>query len=79
MKVIVRLFARLRERLGTSRLELELEEGSTLGDILSLLFEENPRALMISVNNELTGVEHPDKIVLKDGDVVDLMPPASGG
>ena len=79
MKVIVRLFARLRERLGTSRLELELEEGSTLGDILSLLFEENPRALMISVNNELVSMEHPDKIVLKDGDVVDLMPPASGG
>jgi len=77
--VIVRLFARLRERLGTSRLELELEEGSTLGDILPLLFEENPRALMISVNNELVGMEHPDKIVLKDGDVVDLMPPASGG
>ena len=80
MRIIVRVFARLREELGGGRLVLELPEGSTLGDLLAhVLGEHAGGRIMIAVNNRLVSSEDVARRRLKEGDVVDLMPPASGG
>jgi len=77
MKVVFRLYAKFREQLGTSRVELDLEDGATVMDALGGLFHGDvPQGLMVAVNDRL--VEGLDT-KLREGDVVDVMPPASGG
>ena len=77
MRVVFRLYAKLREQLGTSRVELDLEDGATVMDALGELFHGDvPKGLMVAVNNRL--VEDLDT-KLRERDVVDVMPPASGG
>jgi len=77
MRVVFRLYAKFREQLGTSRVELDLEDGATVMNALGELFHGNvPKGLMVAVNDRL--VESLDTR-LGDGDVVDVMPPASGG
>ena len=80
MRITVRLFARLREELGADRLELTFEQDPTLADVLDrVLGDRRPRGMLIAINNELLRGRDPRMVRLKDGDVVDLMPPASGG
>jgi len=77
MKVVFRLYAKFREQLGTSRVELSLDEGSTVSEALRKLFGGPlPKGLMVAVNNRL--LKDLDTEV-REGDVVDVMPPASGG
>ena len=77
MKVVFRLYAKFREQLGTSQVELDLEDGATVMDALGGLFHGDvPQGLMVAVNDRL--VEGLDT-KLREGDVVDVMPPASGG
>ena len=53
MRVSVRLFAGLRERAGTGERELELPDGSTVGDIWdSLALGDEPPGLLYAVNRE---------------------------
>ena len=40
MKLVVRLFAILRERAGTDRIELELADGATVGSLLDQLADD---------------------------------------
>ena len=42
MRLTVRPFAQLRERLGTEALELELPAGATAAELLELLLVEQP-------------------------------------
>jgi molybdopterin synthase catalytic subunit len=76
MQVRVRLFAALRERAGTSEVELELPEGALVGDAL-----ERMRALtdgvpvVMAVNQEYADAG----ATLHGGDEVALIPPISGG
>ncbi len=80
MRITVRLFARLREELGADSLELTFEQDPTLADVLDrVLGDRRPRSMLIAINNELLRERDPRAVRLKDGDVVDLMPPASGG
>jgi len=80
MKVVVRFFARFREELGANQVELSLADGATLTDILNCLFKGDPPGhLLIAINGQLVGGADLSRIRLKDGDVVDVMPPASGG
>jgi MoaE-MoaD fusion protein len=76
MVVRVRLFAQLRERAGTSELELELPEGARVRDVLeslSGLAEGIP--LVMAVNREYASEDD----VLDAGDELALIPPVSGG
>ncbi|MBK8977347.1 MAG: molybdenum cofactor biosynthesis protein MoaE [Planctomycetes bacterium] len=79
MKIRVRVFAMLRERLGTDQLELELPDGTDVDGAkrrLSELVEglaELP--LAVAVDREYAAGDR----VLRDGDELALIPPISGG
>ena len=76
VNVRVRLFAGLRERAGTGALELELGEGSTVGDVWQKLgLGDEPSGLLYARNRAY--VERTE--LLSSGDEVAVIPPVSGG
>ena len=82
MKVIVLLFAAARDAAsGNSEIALELPSGATAGDVvrsLSARFERLgawEKHLRVAVNQEYV----PAASALREGDVVALIPPVSGG
>ncbi len=81
MKLRVLLFAGLREMVGQKELDVELSEGSSLGELVGQLEEAHVPLvryrgrLVISVNAERA----PLGTLLSDGDEVALLPPVSGG
>lgn len=86
MRIAVRLFAMLRTREGASQIEIELAEGATLATLLARYFGDRPELerlrphLRFGRGNELLPRDlRPEAIVLRDGDEIALLPPASGG
>ena len=77
MRVVVKLFAGLRELAGTGERPLELPDGALASDVWPELGlgEEEPAGLLYAVNREYAEAEHP----LAEGDEVALIPPVSGG
>jgi molybdopterin synthase catalytic subunit len=80
MLVSVRLFAGLRERAGTDRLEVELPEGARVADVLAAMSTTavgalRPRECVVAVNREYADADAP----VRAGDEVALVPPVSGG
>jgi MoaE-MoaD fusion protein len=77
VNVTIRLFAALRERAGTSRVELELPEGAHVSDVWRALAlgGEEPPSLAFAVNKGYADRAH----ALAEGDEVALIPPVSGG
>jgi molybdopterin synthase catalytic subunit/molybdopterin converting factor small subunit len=76
MRVVVKLFAGLRERAGTGERALELPDGSRAEDVWAQLeLGDEPRGLVYAVNRVYTEPGH----ALADGDEVALIPPVSGG
>ena len=81
LHVTVRLFARYREQVGRSLIDLELPVGASVGDLARSLVRRYPRlpqaaeSLVVAVNQEYQAHDH----VLGDGDEVALIPPVSGG
>jgi molybdopterin synthase catalytic subunit len=80
--VSVRLFAALRERAGCDSLDLELDDGATVGDALALLARHDRLGdalerltVVMAVNRDYAGAGR----ALKEGDEVALIPPVSGG
>ena len=76
MIVRVRLFAALRDRAGTDRLELELPDGARVADALAAvdgLADGLP--LVLAVNREYAARDR----VLEPGDELAVVPPVSGG
>ena len=74
VRVTVRLFAGLRERAGTAR--LEIDDVTRVGDVWAKLgLGDEPGGLLYAVNREYAG---PDD-ALRDGDEVAVIPPVSGG
>jgi molybdopterin synthase catalytic subunit/molybdopterin converting factor small subunit len=72
--VTVRLFAGLRERAGTSRLELDGIE--RVGDVWAKLdLGDEPGGLLYALNREYVDRD----AAVSDGDEVALIPPVSGG
>jgi molybdopterin synthase catalytic subunit len=76
MEVHVRLFASLRERVGSDELVLELPEGARVADALDRLrsVTDGVPAVM-AVNREYADLA----AALHEGDEVALIPPVSGG
>lgn len=76
MRIYVRFFAGLRERLGVAELELSLAEGATVAEVWSRSVEEAiPDNVLAARNMEYVGLETP----LADGDEVAFFPPVTGG
>ena len=76
MRVTVRLFAGLRERAGTARVELELPDGAAVADVWPALdLGEEPGGLAYAVNRVYVERAHP----LAERDEVGVIPPVSGG
>jgi len=81
MKVRLRLFASVREIVGSGEVALEVPEGSTLADLVGQVGEQYPRlkglapSLLWAVNREYRTPDHR----LQEGDEVGLIPPVSGG
>ena len=80
MVIHVRLFAGLRERAGTDRLQIELPEDARVADVLAAMAstpvgELRPRECVVALNREYANADEP----VKAGDEVALVPPVSGG
>src|SRR5919108_673651 len=80
MRVSVRLFAGLRERAGTDRLDVELPDGARVADVLAAMASTpigalRPRECVVALNREYAGADEP----VRAGDEVALVPPVSGG
>lgn len=81
MKVTIKLFARLRELVGTPTLEFQVMENATVSDLLQNLQVEFPNLsttisrTVISVNREFADLQ----TRLSEGDEVAIFPPVSGG
>jgi molybdopterin synthase catalytic subunit len=80
VRVSVRLFAGLRERAGTDRLEVELPDGARVADVLAAMAATpvgalRPRECVVAVNREYAAADAP----VRAGDEVALVPPVSGG
>jgi len=74
MVVSVRLFAGLRERAGSAHVDVELPDGSTVGDLLAAM-ELAPRSCVAAINREYADAS----TRIGPGDEVALVPPVSGG
>lgn len=81
MKITVKFFAILRERIGAGELGKEMPDGATIGQLWVSLQNDYPKLaapglrLLYAVNQNYAAPEH----VLKDGDEVAIIPPVSGG
>jgi MoaE-MoaD fusion protein len=80
MRVSVRLFAGLRERAGTDRIEVELPEEARVADVLAAMAGTpvgalRPRECVVAVNREYATADER----VRAGDEVALVPPVSGG
>jgi molybdopterin converting factor subunit 1 len=74
MVVTVRLFAGLRERAGSDRVQVELPDGAVVSDLLAAM-EIAPRSCVVAINREYADAGAP----VREGDEVALVPPVSGG
>jgi len=71
MKVTVEYHGQMRAAVGRAREEIEVEEGCTVGRIVSL---RKLSGLMF-----VGSVQANEKTVLKDGDLLILLSPIAGG
>ena len=74
MLISVRLFAGLRERAGSSHLDVELPDGATVADLLAVM-ELAPRSCVAAINREYADAG----TRIGPDDEVALVPPVSGG
>ena len=76
MRVVIRLFAGLREQAGTGRRELELPDGASVAEVWAALdLGDEPAGLLYAVNKQYASGDHR----LSENDEVALIPPVSGG
>jgi len=81
MKVRVHFYAQLRDLAGTAEREVELREGARIGDLLELLYEDQPvlrqqdKTILVGAGLEFVDRNH----ALKEGEEIAVMPPVQGG
>ena len=77
MRIQLRLFAGLREQVGTAAREVDLLDESRVRDVWAAVpeLEDEPPGVLYALNKEYVDGDHP----LADGDELALIPPVSGG
>jgi molybdopterin converting factor subunit 1 len=80
MRVSVRLFAGLRERAGADRIDVDLPDGASVGDLLAAMADTpvgalRPGQCVVAINREYARADER----VGEGDEVALIPPVSGG
>tara|TARA_B100000809_G_C15100320_1_gene516649 strand:+ start:1016 stop:1258 length:243 start_codon:yes stop_codon:yes gene_type:complete len=80
MKINTLFFGITTDLVGTSQLQVEVDENSSIADFKAVLQDEfskleNINSYAIAVNEEYAA----DAVVLKENDVVAIIPPVSGG
>lgn len=77
IRLSVKFFASLRERMGRSETQIQIAEGATVADVWTQASggEAPPANLLAAVNMEYVGFEQP----LQDADEVAFFPPVTGG
>ncbi|MDH5379185.1 MAG: MoaD/ThiS family protein, partial [Gammaproteobacteria bacterium] len=72
MKISVKYFASMRDRVGKDEESLELSDGATIAELWGKVSEEElPENTLVAINMEYTNSE----AALKDGDEVAFFPP----
>ncbi len=86
MRVKVRLYALLKDLYGSSEDVIDIQsERVTVRNILDYLSLKNDKIKRFlesrgeSIITLVNGIYAPHETELKDGDTIDLLPPASGG
>lgn len=95
MKVTVKLFATLKETVGSGEVEVDLPEGADVGDLLEMLskdcgadlgnyvIDDGTRRvrqyLQIVVDGKYGSFSEQRRTKLSDGLVVTILPPIGGG
>ena len=81
MKVTVKLFGRYSEKTGKKEFELEIDNGDTIWDVVTVLIKKNPilekdkQFVMVSRNNVYATLD----TKIRNGDVITISPPVVGG
>ena len=81
MRINIRLFAVLREKVGVDEIPLDVEEGSTVAEVAQILMRKYPELrpmadiALFAVNTEYVEANY----VLSKNDELALIPPVSGG
>lgn len=81
MRITLRFFASLREKLKRSEEEREVPPGATVRTVWEMLTQENPelsvmeKAMSFAVAHEYVDKDYP----LQDNDELAFIPPVSGG
>ena len=81
MNITIKFFARLREAVGSSTLNRNVSNNSTIADLIKSLQTEFPKLgdiasrTIVAINQEFVDQDTP----LSEGDEVALFPPVSGG
>ena len=81
VRIQVLCFAAARDAVEAARVELDLQDGATVESGIAGLADRHPRlramlpTLRYAVNEEFAPASQP----LRDGDVLALIPPVSGG
>lgn len=81
MKVKVKFFGSQRKVVGENEIDIELEEGTTLGELIRRLIERYPELKKLDKSTRMS-VNHKSaqrSNLLEDGDEVALFPPVEGG
>ena len=81
MKVTVQFFSYFKELAGRERFEADVNEGTTIGELLNVIYNNFPKLEPLRKSTLIAvGVEYQDRTyVLKDGDELSLFPPVQGG
>ena len=77
MRIQVRFFASLRERVGIEVLELSLPEGTTVAQVWSLAVDSQPIPSNVLAARNMEYVDL--SAAVADGDEVAFFPPVTGG
>jgi MoaD family protein len=81
LRVRAEFYSRLREIVGAPSLEIALNKGATVRELVKKLSDEHPqlcdfeKSMLFGIGVEFVDRDH----LLKDGDVIAIMPPVQGG